>query len=118
MKPKLPELQQKSKIVCATETKQAETSIITAIGTEEALKNFRLAVETTLELETKVSEPLPSQSQSPSQGPVQAQAQIPQPEIKKIEEPLHEEIHQSYPKQKSMRGRGGKVSYVKKHDNN
>ena len=57
LKPKLNELQQKSKIICTIVENNEEStggiSNITAIGTEESLKNFKLAIETTLQLESK-----------------------------------------------------------------
>lgn len=96
LKTKLPDLQQKSKIVCTTEVNPSEEgkTVIKAIGSEESLKNFRLAIETSLEYESKIME------------------SVPKPEIKQPEPPPHEEPI-SYPKQK--RGsRGTTYRYVKK----
>jgi len=83
LRTKLLELQQKSKIVGIVENPGNENNgpTLNAIGTEDSLKNFRLAIETLLSYEAKYqgSEEIPKFSE-PSPPPQENEAEIEQKE--------------------------------------
>ncbi len=69
---KLGKLQQKSRVVSAAESAPTDSGevVITAAGTEETLKNFRLAVETLLQFDTQFRDLDSSRQKDPSPAAV------------------------------------------------
>ncbi len=95
---KLGELQQKSRVVSAAESAPTESGevVITAAGTEETLKNFRLAVETMLQFDTRFRDldssrqkdpsPAAAATKEKSAAPVAPESPSPPPTLEQIEE--------------------------------
>ena len=119
LKSKFAELQKKSKVVCTTNSTTTEEAAnskvaLTAIGTEESLRNYSLAIQTSLALESQYPESPP-----PDLAPAPAAAEPPEDPSTA---PRHYSIADPNRRGSTRRRQGGKssqysysgVKYVKK----
>lgn len=109
LRSRLAELQQKSKIVCTAEEEKAESVDMVAVGIEESLRNFKLAVETLLQFEISSRDLASEKEKVPAAVPVLVP--VPETEAEEASKSAEDSYYEREYDAGRHYGRSGKTSY-------